>query len=129
MPTTKQSQVVFRACARHLQGAWAALQLTDPPPAIVLMFYTVCAEPGRTVSALAKDAGLTLKNASRTLQALRKTGWVELRIGDGDTRQRRVHLSKTGQGIARLIIQSATGMAYLIVEATSGRVPHSHRKR
>jgi DNA-binding MarR family transcriptional regulator len=87
----------------------------DAPPSVPTVLYGVAATSSPpTISELALSTGLTVKNTSRVVKALRKRGWVELQGNPLDERVKLVKLTAEGAEV-RMVNGALVDMARRIV--------------
>jgi DNA-binding MarR family transcriptional regulator len=81
-------------------GREAGLSASDQAAVVTLL-----AQPDRTVSWLGEVLALTSSGATRVVDRLVAAGWV-VRSPGGDTRQRRLRLTESGEAVARSVVRA-----------------------
>lgn len=83
---------VHRKVAEQMRGL---LQGHEIPPTFMMIGRVLGAEPGITVSELARRTGIAKSHVSNTIDDLARRGWVEKRADPGDQRLLRLYLSRS----------------------------------
>jgi DNA-binding MarR family transcriptional regulator len=94
----------YRLLIDQLHGRLRALGWTDVRPAFGFVLLAVRDQPA-TVTGLASLMGTTKQAASKLVEAMVVSGYVERETGAPDGRQRPVHLTPRGKELLRAVEQ------------------------
>lgn len=83
-------QEVNRGLGEHIREVLAGHKI---PVATMVIMRKIKAEPGTTVSELARRTGFAKSNVSNIIDELSRQGWVEKRTDPADHRLLRLHLT------------------------------------
>jgi len=110
----------FEAMLEYATTTFRSMEQEAPPSLPMALYGLAAVSSPPTISELAKVTGLTLKNASRVVKALRNRGWVELQGTPLDERVKLVTLTAEGAEVARLVNGALVDMARRIVANEDG---------
>ena len=84
---------INRGMGKYARDIFAA---NDLPFSLFMISKHIKAEPGITVSEMARRTGIAKSHISNQIRKLEERGWVEKRLDVNDQRIIRLHLSKEG---------------------------------